>query len=144
MKIIINKGIEKQFSRTLIYKNGNQCGTACADMVTLDTNEGDTILIKLKSPDTTTATVASFVCGSKDDVLHVAPTTLHKTWNALNFILLPYSCMLLATLRLGITSETLEYVCTSMIALTALSLLCQKFSMHVPFLKKRMYAVSKL
>lgn len=144
MKIIINRGIEKLLTRILIYKNGNRYGVSVTDSITIDSNEGDTIVIKLKSLDITTVTIASFVCVSKNDIIFIYPSIPYKIWDAMNFIILPYSCMLLASLRLCVQSEIFGWGCTSLFGLTAISLICQKLSVYVPVIKKRMYIMNRL
>lgn len=144
MKVIINRGTDKLLSRILVYKNDNKYETHTTDILTLDAKEGDNILIKSKSLDFLSATIATFVCESKDDILYIYPTILSKIWNAVNYIILPYSCLFLESLRLVITSETFKWFCVFMIALTALSVVCQKLSMHILFLRKRMYVLSRI
>ncbi len=140
MKIIINRGFDKLLTKIIVFKNEREVN-ACHfqnDYCALDAIEGDRIVVKLKFPDTSTVTIASFIYHRGNDIYYVYPTTLCKIWELLTYAVLPYTGLLLLALRAAINSEAYSWFCAAIIALTALSLVCLKTCVLLPSMRKRL------
>ena len=146
MKIIVNRGIGKTLTRILVFKNSESIMDCPIkkDYCEFDAKEGDQIVIKLKSLDTFTLTIASFVYHEGKDTFYVGPTMVCKSWELANYRIFPYFCLLFLTFRVAIESDTYERFCASMIVLTALSLMCLQFCILIPFMQKRLFKLEWL
>lgn len=146
MKIIINRGFDKAFSRILIIKNADKAIVSHfkKDYCEIKAEDGDRIVIKLGFLDTSKLTVGSFVYHKGIDIAYVSPTTMCKIWEFANFKLLPYLCLLLFVFKVVIESDTYEWFCTCMIVLTALSLICFMFCTIIPYVRNQMYKLEVL
>lgn len=107
MKIIVNRGFNKIFSRIIILKNSQEiivC-SSIKDYYEIDAKKGDRIVVKLKAFSTFTSQIANFVCNDEYDTYYICPTIVLRGWELLNFKVLPYFSLLFLVLKISIMSE---------------------------------------
>ena len=141
MKIIVNRGFNKIFSRIIILKNSQEiivC-SSIKDYYEIDAKKGDRIVVKLKAFSTFTSQIANFVCNDEYDTYYICPTIVLRGWELLNFKVLPYFSLLFLVLKISIMSELYIFFCTGMILLTALSLMSLQFCMLIPALQVKLF-----
>lgn len=146
MRLIINRGIQNQFSRLAVYRNGQEI-SACQkskDFCDIDARDGDLIKVNLKFFGGAELTAASFVCHGEGDVFYVSLAGVFKRWEALNYKFLPFLCLFFLVLRAAINTAAYDWFCTGMIVMLALSLMCYGFVMLMPSYRKRMFKLEKI
>ena len=111
------------------------------DWYEIEAKKGDLIVVKLKSFGNIASKVANFVCENENDTIYVNPTKVYKEWEFLNFKIFPYFSLLFIVLKAAVVSELYEWFCTSMIVLTALSLVCFQFCQLIPGMLVKLFKV---
>lgn len=148
MKIIINKTINKLASKLVVIKNDRQVENFRKDkdddFCELKCNEGDSIVIRLKSFCSLSAPVAKYICHDDNDIVYVGPTHICKIWEMVNFKILPYFTLFFVVLEFSFKSISYSWFCAVMVVLTALSLIVMQLGMHFPFMTNRLYRSYKL
>ncbi|MDD7461907.1 MAG: hypothetical protein PUK67_05475 [Prevotellaceae bacterium] len=146
MKIIVNRGFDKIFTRMIISKSNKEtiCCPAKQDYCDFDTKTGERIVVKLGYPGTSTFPIASIVCEGYDDSFYICPTKLFKNWAIANYMMLPGLCLLFYILEKATTTDLYDYIFAGCMALWALSLICMGFCQYFPFIQKKMFKTIKL
>ena len=143
MKIIVNRGFDKALTRIVVYKNGQKAAVSTmeGDCCEVSAKEGDKILVKLGFLDTSMLTIASFACHGEHEIYYVSPTAMYRRWEVANYKLLPSFCALFFLLKIGLRSDTLEWLFVGMIFLTVLSLISLQLCSLIPVVRKRMFQI---
>lgn len=146
MKIIVNRGFDKIFTRILVFKNTQEIISypSKRDHCEFETKEGDRIFVKLKYPSTFTFTIASIDCNGYNDTFYICPTRLFKKWALMNYMLLPGVCLLFYVLQKTNLSDLYNCFFAGLMVLWALSLVCMGFCKYIPFMRKKMFNSIKL
>lgn len=146
MKILINNGFNKNFSKVILYKNSQEI-LLCPikeGLYEIEAKKSDLIVVKLKSFGNISSKIADFVCDNENDTIYVNPTKRCKEWEFLNFKIFPYFSLLFLVLKPTVMSEVYEWFCTSIIVLTALSLICFQFYTLIPAMSVKLFKIDKL
>ena len=128
-------------ARLVVFKNGQKT-IGCSineDYCEFDAKENDHIDIKLKFLDTTTLTVASFVCQGESETVYISPTNICRNWELAIFRILPGLCCLALLLKIVTRADTYEWLFTGIIVLNVLALICFQFFAFIPFMRKRLF-----
>lgn len=141
MKVIINEGFERKNAKLLITKNGQETyalpkGAYSWDV---DTDEGDTLDVKLKCTDGSVLRLASFTCKSGNDICYIHPSAMYNAWMNVAYKYLPCLCIILYAIQPLIKSEGYKWVCTGMLVLTVLTFLALQISQLIPHEQKKLF-----
>lgn len=136
----------KLLSKISVYRNTKEISVIPAnrDLCELDAKEGDKIEIRLKTLDMFSTKVATINCQEDKHIYYVGPTMLLKCWETLSFKLLPYFTILFLAIKPLVNSESYDWFCSSMIVMTALSLIILQFGMAIPAVQKKLFKVEKI
>lgn len=146
MKIIVNRGFDKIFTRIILSKNTQEiisCPTK-RDYCEFETKEGDRISVKLRYSNAFTCTIASIDSDGANETFYICPTSLFNIWTLINYRLLPGFCLLFYILQKTTLSDLYSWFFAGLMALLALSLICMGFCQYIPFMRKRMFSSIKL
>lgn len=146
MKLIVNRGFDKIFTRIIVFKNTEKI-LSCPmkqDYCEFEAKEGERIIVKLKYPDSFTFTIASIDCNGNNDTFYISPTRLFKNWSLVNYMILPGFCFLFYVLQKTTVSDVYSCFFTGLMVLWALLLICMGFGLYIPFMHKKMFKLIKL
>lgn len=125
MKIIVNRGFDKSFTRIAVFRNAQEVAVCSnqKDYCVFEAKGGDRIVVKLKFLNASALTIASWVLDKGDETFYVSPTRMYRKWELANYKILPYFSLLFLAFRPVVESDGYGWFCAGMVVLTALSLM---------------------
>lgn len=146
MKIIVNRGFDKTFTRIVVVRD-KQTILDCPierDCCEFEAKEGECFLVKLLSFCTFMLPIATIDCNGVDDIFYISPTRLFQKWTILNYMILPGLLLLFFVLQKTRQTNLYNWECTGIIVFWALSLICMGCCQYIPFFRKRMFKINKI
>lgn len=142
MKVIVNRGFDKTFTRIVVLKNGQEVKT-CAidrDYCTFDVAPTDRIEIKLKYLGDRSFAIAAADCSrGETDTVYVSPSRQFRRWTAANYKMFPCLFLLFFVLQKAVASDAFGWTFAGVVFLWALSLVGMSSSVYFPLIRRRMF-----
>lgn len=146
MKLIVNKGIKHTLSQITILVNGKKqiSNAAIRGYCEFHTEGKDCVNVYLRFMDGLNIQLSSFSVLEDNDVVYIQPSMIYTLWTSLNFMILPFLCILLLVLKPTIKFVGYEWVCAGIVVLTAISLITMQVMELIPSICKRLFKTTRI
>lgn len=146
MKLIVNRGFDKAFTRIAVLRNGRHVLSLPASQshCELETEQGDRITVRLAFPAGLSMTIAEMECRAPGDIFHVSPAPALLRWMLACYMILPALFLAALILQKAIASCALSWLWAALAAVWALSLIAMSCCQHIPSASRRLFRATRI
>lgn len=146
MKLIVNRGFDKAFTRITVLRNGQQVLSLPASQshCELEAGQGDRITVCLGFPAGLSMTIAEMECRAPGDIFCVSPSPALLRWMLACYMIFPALFLAAFVLQKATDSCALGWLWAALAALWALSLIAMGGCQHIPSVSRRLFRATRL
>ena len=147
MKVIVNRGFDKTFTKIVVSKDGKDIRICPAgkDYCTFDATATSKVEVKLRFPGIRTVVIATIDgIGEKTDTFYISPSQLFKRWIIVNYMIFTCIFLLFFVLQKAVVSDLFDWLFTGFTSAWALSLISMSSCLYSPSMCKRMFKTESI